>query len=283
MGRLALWVKMVLQEHHCPAIPSLPTRLNTAGPSGCLLTPLLPSQRRYPQIQGLKLLAALLPHQPPARAAAAAAALLPSILTRAAPEARAQLLPLLRDCWQRLPGAAAGAAAGAGAGSAVVDTPTRKRRREPSPGEGGAAAAAGGGSSAPGAKRREKRGGVGSEGDDRPAAAERPQSLPASQEREAEGKVEGPLLEGKEAAAAARAQGQVEEGLFVMLGDASADVARGAAEFWHGVLPRAPGARVAALLARAEAVGEGTGPGAGGHAGWRGQGENGATADTRKE
>jgi hypothetical protein len=58
-------------------------------------------------------------------------------------------------------------------------------------------------------------------------------------------------------AAEAAARAALEEALFVMLGDPSPAVARAAAEFWGGALPRAPGARLAELLERAARVGEG--------------------------
>ncbi len=179
------------------------------------------------QTQGLKLLAALLPSQPPAAAATAVLRLCPSTLTQGSPDARNQLFELLRDSWQRLESAAA-----AGAAAAAV-------------GAGGGGGGVGGG----GARGR-KRGREGGSSDDEgraEAGAERMEGMEGA----------GAAEEGAE-----QAKRDVESALFVLLGDASPEVARQAAGFWHSVLPRTPGARLGQLLERARGAGAMAGDGA---------------------
>ena len=65
---------------------------------------------------------------------------------------------------------------------------------------------------------------------------------------------------------AADAAARLEAALFVMLADDAPDVSRAAADFWHSLLPKAPAARLAELLARASSrdAASGGGTGAGG-------------------
>jgi len=185
------------------------------------LSPSLPPTN---QVQGLKLLAALLPQQPCIAAAAAVLRLCPSILTRAAPDARLQQFEMLRDSWQRLEAAAvttAAAAATAGGGG-------------------------GGGDGAPGSAGRGKK--RAREGDD-----EQGDRQLGSQE--VGGSAAANSANGGGVDNARAMQARIEAALFVMLGDESPEVAARAAEFWHAVLPRTPGARMAVLLERAKTAG----------------------------